>query len=188
MIVFHLACAVTRLLSHIAVFSRQGSEGQIIQTLEVMVLLEILVLRVPPRFWIGFSCHFWHCCLKTKSKGFHSSTLFCNTLSVPESFLKHGWRWKLKIDLIHSFSLLHLPACPLFPSQKHSSPGDWEGERFTDLLTKVGKPFHCTTSRRKHSRFAVLVADCSAAFASPGAHRFPMTTEGCAGLHSSSTT
>lgn len=86
--VFHLACAVTRLLSRIAMFSRQGSERQIVQTLEVMVLLEILVLCVPPRFSIGFSCHFWQCRLKTKAKGFCSSTLFCNTLSVPESFLK----------------------------------------------------------------------------------------------------
>lgn len=50
MTVFHLACAVTQLLSHIAMFSRQGSERQIVQTLEVMVLLEILVLCVPPRF------------------------------------------------------------------------------------------------------------------------------------------
>lgn len=88
MTVFHLACAVTQLLSHIAMFSRQGSERQIVQTLEVMVLLEILVLCVSPRFSIGFSCHFWQCRLKTKAKGFCSSTLFCNTLSVPESFLK----------------------------------------------------------------------------------------------------
>lgn len=128
MIVFHLACAVTQLLSHIAVFSRQGSEGQIIRTLEVMVLLEILVLRVPPRFWIGFSCHFWHCCLKTKSKGFHSSTLFCNTLSVPESFLKHGWRWKLKVVRFNPFFFPLTPTClPPFPFPETQQPRGLRG-------------------------------------------------------------